>query len=173
MKNYKSKKIIYVILAIAILIISILPIIIFKEHAEITKYSIPSFVFAFCSIVYAIIAISLKERFNLFFLNLYIIARMFNKSYNKTQEYKESFIRFAFVYCASIPFFITLSFFVDNFYSGITQPIEICIIRDVAIILLGFVPPFIKNSKAKKQEQIKQETDRKEQERRESMGQWK
>ncbi len=169
----KNKKLIYGVLTVAVLIVSILPIIIFKEQVAITKYSIPSIVFAFCSVVYAIIAISLRERYNLFFLNLYIIAKLFNKSYNETQEYKEDFIRFAFAYCASIPFYITVSFLVDNFYSGIMRPLEVSIVRDVVIILLGLVPPIIKNIKTKKQNRMRDEADRKEQERRESMGQWK
>ncbi len=173
MKSIKNRKIIYVVLSVAVLIVNVLPIIIFEEHAAITKYSIPAIVFAFGSVVYAIIAISLREHFNLFFLNLYIIAKILNKSYNKTQEYKEDFIKFAFVYCASIPFYITASLFVDNFYSGIMRPLEVSIARAVVIILLGVIPPIIKNIAKKRQQYIKDEADRKEQERRESMGKWK
>lgn len=173
MKSIKNRKIIYLVLSVAVLILNALPIVIFRDDVAITKYSIPSIVFAFCSAVYAIIAISLRERFNLFFLNLYIIAKIFNRSYNETQEYKESFIRFAFIYCATIPTYVTLSLFADNYYSGITWPLELCILRDVAIILLGLVPPFVKNIKAKNQQRIKDEADRKEQERRESMAKWK
>jgi hypothetical protein len=97
-----------------ILIVSILPIVVFKENAEITKYSVLSVIFAVCSVVYAIIAFSFRERFDLFFLNLYIIAKLFNKSYNETQEYKADFLRSAFVFCAGIPFYITVSFFVAS-----------------------------------------------------------
>jgi len=169
----KNRKIIYVLLFIAVLVINALLIIIFRDRAAITKYSIPSIVFAFCSAVYAILAISLRENFNLFFLNLFIIAKIFNKSYNKTQEYKEDFIKFAFVYCSTIPIYITLSLFADNFYSGIMWPIDLSIIRDVVIILLGLIPPVIKNIVQKKQQNIKDEMDKKEQESRESMGKWK
>ncbi len=173
MKKCGNKRIKYVFFAIAVLILSVLPIIIFKENAAITKFSIPSIIFAVCSVVYAIIAVLLKERFNLFFLNLYIIAKLFNKSYNKTQEYKEDFFRSAFVFCAGIPFYITASVFVDNFYSGIMRPLEVSIAVNIAIILSGLIPPFIKNIKQKQQQRIKDDAERKEQERRESMGQWK
>lgn len=173
MKSIKNRKIIYVVLSVAVLIVNVLPIIIFREHAAITKYSIPSIVFAFCSAVYAIIAISIREHFNLFFSNLYIIAKIFNKSYNKTQEYKEDFIKFAFIYCSTIPTYITLSLFADDLYSGIIWSLDVSIIRGVAIILLGLIPPVIKNIAKKKQQYIKDEADRKEQECRESMGKWK
>ena len=173
MKFIKSKKTIYFLCIVTVLIANALPIIVFSEHAAITKYSIPSIVFAFCAVIYAVVAISLREHFNLFFLNLYIVAKIFNKSYNQTQEYKEDFKKFAFVYCASIPFYITVSLFVDNFYSGIMRPIDVSIVRDAIIIFLGVIPPTIKNISSKKQQRIKDEADRKEQERLESMGKWK
>lgn len=98
---------------------------------------------------------------------------MFNKLYTATQEYKENFIKFAFIYCATIPISITLSLFADNFYSGIMWPLDLSILRDGAIVLLGLIPPAIKNIALKKQQHIKDEADRKEQEQRESMGKWK
>lgn len=68
MENTRKRKIIYTSLFIAILIMNVLVVVIFRDHAAITKYSIPSIVFAFCSTVYAIIAIALREQFDLFFL---------------------------------------------------------------------------------------------------------
>ncbi len=169
----KKQRIIFIIISLLILLLNILPIIIFSDKAAITIYSIPSIIFAVGSIIWAIIAISLREHFNLFFLNLYIIAKIFNKSYNESKEYKEDFKKFAFVYCAAIPTFITISLFVDNIYAGIIRPLDLNIVRSVAIILLGLIPPFVKNIKAKNQQRIKDEADRKEQERKESMGKWK
>jgi hypothetical protein len=173
MENKRKKYIVFVLLSIAILLINVLIIVFSQNRVAITKYSIPSLVFAFCSIIYAIIAISLREHFNLFFLNLYIVAKMFNKSYNQTQVYKEEFLKYAFVYCSSIPFYITIALFVDNFYSGIIRPLDVSIVRDVVIILLGLIPPIIKNISNQRQQRIKDEADRKEQERLESMGKWK
>ena len=173
MENRRKTNSMYALLSISILIINVIVIVIFRDSIAITKYSIPSLVFAFCSLVYAIIAIAFRDRVNLFFLNLHIIAKIFNKSYNETQEYKEDFLRFALVYCASIPIYITASLFADNFYSGIIWALDISIVREAIIIFMGLVPPFVKNIKAKKQQRTKDEADRKEQERRESMGNWK
>jgi len=173
MENKRKRNIIYALLFVAVLLVNVLVIVIFHDHAAITKYSILSLVFAFCSIVNAIIAISFREYFNLFFLNLYIVAKIFNKSYNETQEYKEDFIKFAFIYCMSIPIYITLSLFVDSFYSGIMRPLEVSIVRDAVIIFLGYAPLAMKNIVRKKQQYNEDETARREQERRESMGKWK
>ena len=49
---------------------------------------------------------------------------------------------------------------------------DICI-KYVKIILIVIIPPIIKSIKERKQQQLKHEADRKEQERRESMGEWK
>lgn len=176
MTDKKNRKTAYIFLLIAVLIINALPIIIFQDHAAITKYSIPSIVFAVVSIIWAVVAILLREHTNLFFLNLYIFAifaKRFDRSYNEPQTHDNEFNILAFVFCAAIPTFFTFSLFVDNFYEGIMRPLEVSIVRDVAIILFGLVPPFVKNIKAKNQQRIKDEADRKEQERRESMGKWK
>lgn len=176
MESTRKRKIIYTLLYIAVLIINVLIIVIFRDRAAITKYSIPSIVFAVASIAWAVIAISLREYTNLFFLNLYIFAifaKRFDRSYNETQTYKNEFNMLAFVYCAAIPVFFTFSLFVDNFYEGIMRPLEVSIFRDITIVLLGIFHPFIKTIKAEKQKRMKEEADIKEQERRESMGKWK
>lgn len=173
MKLFKNSKFIFIILSVAVLVANIVPVIIFRDSIGITVYSIPSLVIAFCSLIYAIIAIILREHFNLFFLNLYIIAKIFNKDWNKTDEYRKEFMRFAFVYCAAIPTLITISLLVDNMYAGIIRPLDVCIVRDVVIIVMGLLPPFVKNLKARKQQKVKDESDKREQERRESMGEWK
>ena len=171
--NKKNQKNLYVFLYIAILMINALIIVAFRDRAAITLCSIPAIVFAFCSTVYASVAISLREQCNLFFYNLYFIAKLFNRSYTETEEYKKDFVRFAFVYCATIPIYITFSLFANNIYLGLIWPLTLAIIRDVVIILLGLVPPFVKNIVHSRQQKNKEEIERKEQERRESMGDWK
>ena len=173
MKTFKSKNFTFIILSAAILVANIVPVIIFRDSIGITVYSVPSWVFAFCSLIYAIIGISMREHFNLFFLNLYIIAKIFNRDWNKTDEYKKEFTKFAFIYCAAIPSFFTFSLFVDNMYAGITRPVDVCIVRDLVIIIMGILPRFVQNIKVRKQQKLKDESDRREQERRESMGEWK
>jgi hypothetical protein len=74
---------------------SILPVIISKD-AAITKYSFVSIAFAFCSVVYAVIAFILREKGNLFTAGYrfwrfvdYLFAKP--ESYTKTEDYKKEF----------------------------------------------------------------------------------
>jgi len=173
MKSSKNRKLVFIVLFFVVLVANIVPIIIFSSDVGITVFSIPSLAFAFCSLVYAVIAIFLREHFNLFFLNLYILEKILNKDWNKTEEYRKEFFRSAFIYCIAIPTFITVALFVDNGYAAIMRPLDICIVRDGIIIALGLVSPMIKNIQARRQQHLKDEADRREQERRESMGEWK
>lgn len=168
-----SKKNLYTFLYVVVLIVNALIIIAFRDRAAITICSIPAIVFAFCSTVYASVAIALREQCNLFFYNLYFIAKLFNRSYTETEEYKKDFAKFAFVYCATIPMYITVSFFAANIYLGLIWPLNLVIARNVVTILLGLVPPFVKNIAHNRQQKNKEEIERKEQERRESLGNWK
>lgn len=116
METQRKRKIIYTLLFIAILIINVLVIVIFRDRAAITKYSIPSIAFAVCSVVYVGLAFSLKSRGNLFVKVrdklFWIFIRLFSgdKDYTENQKYKNDFNRDAFIYCASIPTYITISF---------------------------------------------------------------
>ena len=177
MKN--TKKIRYVVLTVAILILNALPIIIFSDDVAITKYSIPSIAFAICSVVYAVIAFIFKDKGNLFVAGEYWFYRALsltfseNESYTEGREYKKEFELSAFIYCITIPTYITLAFFANGFYSALSQALGWSLVRLITIIIVVIIPPIIKQIKAKKQQLIKDEVDRKEQERRESMGKWK
>lgn len=178
MKNTINKKIWYVVLSVAAVILNALPMIIFRDDLAITKYSSISIAFAICSVVYAVIAFILRGKGNLFtaghrfwrFVD-YLFAE--TKSYTKTEDYKKEFALSAFIYCVTIPTYITFSFFANGFFSALLQALSWTIIRQIAIILIVMVPPIIKRIKEKKQQRIKDEAGRKEQERRESMGKWK
>ena len=177
MKNLKNRKFIYVVLSVVTLILNAIPII--MEDAAITKYSIVSIAFAACSVVYAVIAFILKDKGNLFIAGKYWFYRALslvfseNGSYTQEEEYKKEFELSAFIYCITIPTYITFAFFANGFYSTLSQALVWTIFRQIAIIIFVIVPPIVKAIKAEKQQRIKDEADRKEQERRESMGKWK
>ena len=182
MKNLKNSRLIYVALSVIALILSALPIVI-KENAAFSQYSIISVAFALCSVVYAVIAFAFKDKGNLFVAGkhwLYVaISLSFSKNKSKEdEEYKKEFELSAFIYCITIPTYITLAFFANGFYSALSQALGWTIFRLLAIIIIVIIPPIIKkpiikNIKEKKQQRIKDEADKKEQERRESMGTWK
>lgn len=169
----KKSRFIYVTLFIVSLLVQVILIVALRDRAAITMCSIPSLVFAFCSTVYAALAFVFRDCFNLFFLNLYILAKLCHQSYETTERYRKEFDKFAFIYCVSIPVYVTIALFVDNIYEGIIRPLDVSIARNVATILAGLLPPFIKGIAEKKRTRLHDEAARKEQERLESMGKWK
>ncbi len=178
MKTLKNKKIIYVSLSIAALILNALPFI-FRDDAALTAYSFVSIAFAICSIVYASIGFMLRDKGNLFLAGKHWYYRLLsltfskNKSYTEDAEYKKEFELSAFIFCVTIPTYITLAFFAVGFYSAISQAVSWTIVRSVAIIMIVIIPRIIKAIKAKNQQRLRDDADRKEQERLESMGKWK
>ena len=173
----KIKKLIFIFLAIAILIACILPIIL-NENAAISINSTPAIVIGICSVVYAVIAFLNKEHGNAFLLGKDKLFITFLRSLEENpdtdnDEYKKEFALSAFIFCASIPFYIPLAFFAKSFYTALSSALSVTILREVLIIALVLIPRIIKNAQNKKKARIKDEADRKEQERRESMGKWK
>ncbi len=178
MKTFKKTNLIFIILSLVILIACVLPVIL-REDAAITFASAPAIVFGVCSAIYAIIAFLNKEKGNLFVLGRNKLFIAFLRSLSDdgpntdSDEYKKEFALSAFIFCASIPFYIPLAFFAKEYYSALSSTLSVTLLRLFCMLALVLIPPMIKNVKAKKHERIKDEADRKEQERRESMGKWK
>ena len=173
----KIKKLIFIFLSIAILIACILPII-SNETAAISINSTPAIVIGICSVVYAIIAFLNKEHGNAFLLGKNKLFITFLRSLEDnpdtdSDEYKKEFALSAFIFCASIPFYIPLAFFAESFYTTLSSVLSVTMLRIVLTFALVLIPCIVKNVQDKKKARIKDESDRKEQERRESMGKWK
>ena len=173
----KIKKLIFIFLSIAILIACILPVI-FNDNAAISINSAPALAFGVCSVAYAIIAFLNKEHDNAFLLGKNKLFIIFLRSLEENpdtdnDEYQKEFALSAFIFCASIPFYIPLAFFAESFYTALFSALSVTILREVLIIVLVMIPCIIKNAQDKKKARIKDEADRKEQERRESIGKWK
>ena len=95
------------------------------------------------------------------------------KSHVEDEKYKKEFALSAFIFCASIPFYIPLAFFSESFYTAFSSALSVTMLRIVLTFALVLIPRIAKNAQDKKKARIKDESDRKEQERRESMGKWK
>ncbi len=178
MKSLKRIDLIFIILSIVILIACVLPVIL-REDAALSINSTPAIAFGVCSAVYAVIAFLNKQKSNLFVLGRNKLFLAFLRSLSDdgpntdSDEYKKEFALSAFIFCASIPFYIPLAFFAKEYYSALSSTLSVTLLRLFCMLALVLIPPMIKNAKAKKHERIKDDADRKEQERRESMGKWK
>lgn len=178
MKILKNIKYMFIFLSIVIFIASVLPVIL-SEDAKITVNSAPAVVFGVCSSIYAIIAFLNKDQSNLFVLGRNKLFITFLRSLGDvnpdidSDEYKKDFALSAFIFCASIPLYIPLAFFAKSFNTALTSALSVTIFRILFTFVLVLIPRIIKNVQDKKQGSTKDEADRKEQERRESMGKWK
>ena len=174
----KLNKLIFIFLSVAILIACVLPVIL-HENASISFNSAPAIVFGVCSVIYAAIAFVNKERGNLFVLGRNKLFIAFLRSLKDddpdagSDEYKKEFALSAFVFCASIPLYIPLAFFAKSFYGALSSALSVTILRMLLTFVLVLIPRLMKNAQDKKQARIRDVADRKEQERRESMGKWK
>ena len=175
--NFRTKK--YILLSVIGLILNALPIIFLWKNLSFTKYSIISIVFAICSVIYALIAFSNRNKGNLFVAGKFWVYRALsfavseNDPHTENEEYKKEFALSAFIYCITIPTYITFAFLASGFYSALSRAISWTISRHVAIIIVVLIPPIINRIKDKKQQRLQDEADKKEQERRESTGKWK
>lgn len=177
MKNLKTRRLIYIVLSVIALVLNALPIVI-KENAALSKYSIIYIAFALCSVVYAVIAFIFKDKGNLFVAGKYWFYRALSLSFSENknkddEEYKKEFELSAFIYCVTIPTYITFAFFASSFYSAFSNAIKWTIFRLIAMMVVVIIPPIIKKIAENTQQRKKDQADKKEQERRESMGKWK
>ena len=111
------------------------------------------------------------ERINYFLLFLRSLED--NHPNADSDEYEKEFVLSAFIFCASIPFYIPLAFFAKSFYTALSSALSVTLLRLLLTYALVFIPLIIKNVQNKKKARIKDEAERREQERRESMGNWK
>ena len=128
MKNLKTRRLIYVVLSVIALVLNALPIVI-KKNAAFSQYSIISVAFAFCSFVYAVIAFIFKDKGNLFVAGKYWFYRALSLSFSENkykddEEYKKEFDLSAFIYCVTIPTYITFAFFATAFILHFRKPLN-------------------------------------------------
>ena len=174
----KFNKLVFILLSVAILIACVLPVIL-SENSAISINSAPAIVFGVCSVIYVVIAFVNKEHGNAFLLGKDKLFLTFLRSLEDnhpnadSDEYEKEFVLSAFIFCASIPFYIPLAFFAKSFYTALSSALSVTMLRIVLTFALVLIPRIIKNAQDKKKARIKDEADRKEQERRESMGNWK
>lgn len=174
----KFNKLIFIFLSVVILIASVLPVIL-NENSAISFNSAPALVFGICSSIYAVIAFANKEQGNLFVVGRNKLFIAFLRSQGddnpdtNSDEYKKEFALSAFIFCASIPLYIPLAFFAKSFHTALSSAISVTLLRILFTFVFVLIPRIIKNAQDKKQDRAKDEADRKEQERRESMGKWK
>lgn len=169
----------YTIVSIVSLLLNALPLIICRSDVSFAGYSVIPLAFAVCSVVYAGIAFRLRGKGNLFTAGKQWIYHDLSRSFSdggahtETEEYEKEFRLSALIYCITIPTYITMALLAGGYRSALTQALGWTVVRGFALFIVVILPVIVKRIRAKKQQQTQDEAARIEQERRESMGQWK
>lgn len=178
MKNKNNSQFIYLAISAAVLICNAV-LIVFADGAALTRYSAIPAAFAVGAVIYALIAFTLRDKGNLFTAGRHWFYKALSLTFSdhspdtQSGEYKKEFAYSAFVYCITVPFYMTLSFFADSYFEALSHAVALTVVRQLTVIIAVLIPLFIRSVNEAKQQHIKDEADRKAQERRESMGKWK
>ena len=177
MKEFKSRKFIFIILFVAVLVANIVPVLIFRDKAAITKYSIPAIGLAVFSIIHGFVSYIFRHKGNFLRINFWLVKNaavlLFyeDEDYTFSIDYNKRFNGLLFLYCIVIPFYIPFIFFTKT---AVIMPFAIIVFLLPQIVFgmmeIKQVKSNIQRYQTKKQ-QI--EAERTAQERRESMGEWK
>ncbi len=174
----RKRYILYYAIAFSVLLLlNILSVVIFRKHAEITKYSIPAIALMVFAILYGLAACIFKRtgnflRYDYRFLK-YFIFNFFEpeKEFTFTVDYEDRFNKMLAIYYIVIPFYIPCIFFSST---AATMPIAVIVFLVPQIIFVAWdIFDRVQYVKYKKQEARRLEEELKQQQRREEMGRWK
>lgn len=174
----KNKKILIISITASVLLNALI-VILNINQASLNLYSIPSFVLITSSVIYAMVAYGMREDCNILLYpqnRLYrLVAHSFRKNeyHTSSSNYEKEFERIFFIYCVFIPFYIPFAFLSNGFYTGVLRPLYLSIIQEFVISIYFTIYRWSSFIEEKKTQNIIDAEARKEQEKRESMGQWK
>ena len=155
-----------------LLIGNIIPVIIFKEDAQITKYSVPAIVIMSFVIFNGVVAFFLRHKGNYLIFKKHR-ANEFgsDKEYTFSQEYQKRFFLMLGIYCAAIPFYIPLIFLLTSYVQ--TLWVLVVLFVPQAIFIAQEIGDTMKDVKQAEIKRKQQEEELKEQQKREELGYWK
>ena len=179
MRRYRN---INMIVIVAILVVSVLPMLLFMNRLQVTKYSIPAICFLAVHLVYGLIAYIFQNKGNFLRFSMYFICNIDfflfckeDKEYTFTKEYEKEFDQMLATYYSVVPMYAPC-IFLSSAPTVMFVPLIVFALPQVLFIIkearkkTSYVKERIRMEKQKR-DVIEQQ--RIEQERRESMGKWK
>ena len=175
----KNKKIFLITATSLTTLISILIVIFSRGKLTFNIWSGIVLLYMLGVIIYGIIAHSMREEGNIFFLGSYKLVDMVYFSFRKTPKYvSENWFQKAFdvdeiIYFAAIPFYIPAALLSNGYFSALGNilsisiaPLYLALFCTIGIRVTDLIA-------ARKRENKEAEVLKREQARRESMGEWK
>lgn len=177
----RKQKPINIIIACVIVLVSVLPMLIFMQNLQITKYSVPAICLLVFHLLYGLFAYMYQNKGNYLRFSAYFIRRMdilfFSKDeeYTYTATYEKNFDRMLAIYYSVIPMYLPCIFLTSK-PSQMPIALIVFLIPQAIFIFKESKEKIAYIKERKRMKQLKEEELQKqlrEQERKESMGKWK
>ena len=175
----KNKKIFLITATSLTTLISILIVILSRGKLTFNIWSGIVLLYMLGVIIYGMIAHGMRDEGNIFFLGSYKLVDMVYFSFRKTPKYvSEDWYQKIFdineiIYFAAIPFYIPAALTSNGYFSALGNILSISIIPLFLAMLSAIGIRVTHLIVARKRENADAEVLKREQERRESMGEWK
>ncbi len=173
----KKHKIINIAVACIIAVITILPLLLFRQNIRVTKYSIPAICLCAFHIIYGLLAYALRHKRNYLPYSVRLLRHFaFNlfesdKDYTYTKEYNRRFFRMLAVYFAVVPMYIPCILLTS---AAAAMPVAVLIFLFPQLLFLYVaIRDFSNDVKFARQRKRQLQMEKQEQERREKLGKWK
>ena len=175
----KNKKLLLIISTSLTTLLSILIIILSADKLTFNIWSGSVLLYMLGVIIFGMIAHGMREEGNIFFLGSYKICDILYFSFRKTPKfvsedwYQKIFDIDEIIYFAAIPFYIPVALTSNGYFSTISNILSVSI---APLLLAAFFTIAIRVTDlitSHKRENSEAEVLKREQERRESMGDWK
>ena len=169
-KSLKYSHIFYITLAL--LILNIIPLIIFRSQIQISTISIVMIALAGIIILNGVFACSLKHKGNFLVIGQYRHAAFSeDKDYTFTDEYEREFRWMLLVYCMAIPFYLPVICFAANWEQTLWA-LALFLAPQLIYVIHGIYQT-VQVVKETKRREAQLQKEREEQEKREELGYWK
>ncbi len=173
----KKQRIIGIAGICVILLASVLPMVIFRDKLQVTRYSIPAICLLAFHVLYGLAACLFRHKGNyLRFRVIFIRFFFFNfldpdREYTFTREYKRQFNRMLALYCVVLPLYAPCVFLTST---PAAMPLALIVfLLPQAVFIIAETRGLIGDVKDAKQDRKLRERELEEQKKREEAGRWR
>jgi len=151
---------------------NIIAVVVNKDDAQITRYSVPAILLMALMSVNGALAYFLRHKGNyLIFKKHRPSAFGSDKDHTYSAEYQKRFFTMLNIYCAAIPFYIPLIFLLSSYVQTLWA--LVVFVLPQAFFIAQEIGDFRKDAKEAEIKRKKQDEELKEQQKREELGYWK
>ncbi len=170
MKKIKSVML-YTLLYSLLTLLNFVPLIIFKDSAKISVYSIPSVLVLIAVSITAVISYFLRHQDNYLVYRRHRSIFSGERDYTYSEEYERRFRLMLVIYCIPIPFYLPVIFFARSYMHSLWS-LLLYAIPQIAFMVMEICDT-VKDVKDAKMKRLDEKRERREQEMREELGRWK